>query len=126
VILPLLISQALELPDVGKLRTQPDGITHESLNAVFENLRTQLGDHDRYPKIFIPWQSEPAEPISGSISDDLAGAWTDLKLGLLVLDAGSLGNAAAEWHFSFRYHWGPNHATHVLRPLLGLVLEYEE
>jgi hypothetical protein len=126
VVLPLLISQASELPDIGKLRTQPDEITHESWKAIFENLRTQLGDRDRYPKIFDPWQSEPAESLFGSISDDLAGTWSDLKLGLLVLDAGSPKNAAAEWHYSFRYHWGPNHATHVLRPLLGIVLEYEE
>jgi len=125
-ILPLLISQAAELPDIGKLRTQQDGIAHESGRAVFENLRIELGDRDSYQKIFDPWRSEGAEPIFGSISDDLADTWHDLKLGLLVLDAGSAANAIAEWRFSFWYHWGCHHATHVLRPLLGLVLENEE
>ena len=125
-ILPLLISQAAELPDVGKLRTFPDGITHESWEAVFENLRIRLGDRDHYRMIFDPWQIEGAELIFGSISGDLADTWRDLKLGLQVLDAGRPANAVAEWRFSFRYHWGPNHATHVLRPLLGLVLENEE
>jgi hypothetical protein len=66
------------------------------------------------------------EPIFFSVSGDLAEIWQDLKIGLQVLDAGSAKNAAAEWHYSFRYHWGPNHATHVLRPLLGIVLQHEE
>lgn len=120
----MLISQAAELPDRGKLRTRPEGVAHESWKTIYEDLQNRLSERNSYWKVFDPWQD--VEPIRGSISDDLADTWRDLKAGLLVLDAGSLANAVAEWRFSFHYHWGPNHATHVLRPLLTIAFEDED
>jgi len=124
-ILPTLISQALELRDAGKLCTHPDRITTESWQVVFRNLRTQFAEWDGYQKIFDPYETGKPEPLKGSIADDLAGTWQDLRLGLMVLDAGSSANAIAEWRFSFEYHRGPNHAIHVLRPLFSLVFADE-
>jgi Domain of unknown function (DUF5063) len=73
--------------------------------------------------IFDPWKTE--EAIYGSISDDLAGIWRDLKNGLLVLKKDDASNAICEWRFSFFFHWGPHHASHLLRPLFSLAFKEE-
>ena len=118
-----LVSEAVELPDVrGELDTMLSRVTDESYRAVLEGLKRQAGDQDYYKMVFDPWD-KTEEPIYGSVSDDLADTWSELKEGLLALEAGSVANAICDWRFSFLHHWGPYHATHVLRPLFALCFD---
>jgi hypothetical protein len=118
-----LVSEAVELPDIeGELDTMRGQVTLDAYRAVVDGLEFQAAEHDSYKMVFDPWE-EAAEPIYGSVSNDLADIWRDLKRGLLALAAGSLPNAICDWRFSFQHHWGPFHATHVLRPLFSFVFE---
>ena len=116
----------MELPDAeAELDTRRFQITSDDYGLVVQEVKGLLYDREYYQMVFDPWQVETAEALYGSMSDDLADIWRDLKVGLLAMDAGNLANAIADWRFSFRCHWGCHHATHVLRPLLGIVLENE-
>jgi hypothetical protein len=115
-----LFSLALELPDVqGHLGGSR--VTYEEHRDVVQRIKASLGNRDSYWMVFEPFQTAQPESIYGSISDDLAGIWSDLKRGLLVARTGELADAICEWRFSFETHWGPFHAAHAFRPLFGLL-----
>ncbi len=56
------------------------------------------------------------EPVCGSLVDDLADIASDLQRGIEEYDRGKVGNAAFEWSFGFRHHWG-DHAVDAIRYL---------
>jgi hypothetical protein len=112
-----LLSEAPDLPDIGTLNATPR-VSHEEYSQVVDRLKSQVGDA-HYKLVFDPWDIDPA-PLLGSIWDDLADIWADLRHGLDALNRGQRSNAVCEWRFSFHHHWGPNHATHLLRPLFSL------
>lgn len=60
---------------------------------------------------------EDADPVLGDASDDLADIWRDLKRGVLAWEARDYREAAWQWSFTFRSHWG-THAVDVLAQLL--------
>jgi hypothetical protein len=117
-----LLSEVVDLPDVGKLRTGRQ-VTNDEYRDIVQRLQHQVGEGDNYKMVFDPWKTE--EPIYGSISDDLADIWRDLKNGLLVLKKDDASNAICEWRLSFLQHWGPDHATTLLRPLFSLAFKEE-
>jgi Domain of unknown function (DUF5063) len=119
-----LLSEIIDLPDVGKLMTGSQ-ITWDERNEIVQRLKRQVGKSDYYKVVFDPWKTEDPEVMHGSISDDLADIWRDLKHGMLVLTKDDASNAICEWRFHFFFHWGPRHATHVLRPLLPLAFKEE-
>jgi hypothetical protein len=119
-----LLLEVVDLPRVGKLMNGPQ-ITWDERNEIRQRLKRQVGESDSYKMVFDPWKTEDSEAIHGSISDDLADIWGDLKHGMLVLAKDDASNAICEWRFSFFFHWGPHHATHLLRPLLSLVFKEE-
>ncbi len=115
-----LLAEALDLPEVdGELNTP--AVTRDQYNCVVLLLKAQLGQDDYYNMVFDPYETG-AEPLIGSISDDLADIWRDLSTGLAALRDRSIEDAIEEWRFSFAYHWGLRHATHVLNPLVVLLL----
>jgi hypothetical protein len=116
-----LISYAMELPE-GSGNLGAERLSHEEYRAVVELIEGKLKDGYRhYWMVFEPWQPETPKPICGSIPDDLADIWRDLKRGLVAAKSGALANAVWEWRFSFETHWGAYHATHAIRPLFGLL-----
>ncbi len=117
-----LLSEIADLPDVGKLRTGRQ-VTNDESHEIRQRLQQKVGESDNYKMVFDPWKTE--EAIYGSISEDLAGIWRDLKNGLLVLKKDDASNAICEWRFSFFFHWGPHHASHLLRPLFSLAFKEE-
>ncbi len=59
------------------------------------------------------------EPVCASLADDLSDIASDLQRGMEEYDSGNLGNAAFEWCFGFRHHWG-DHAVDAIRYLHSL------
>jgi hypothetical protein len=62
------------------------------------------------------------DAIHGSISDDLADIWRDVKMGLLAFDSGKpkcIKDAVWHWRFSFGSHWG-YHVAGAIRALTVL------
>jgi uncharacterized protein DUF5063 len=118
-----LFTQALELP-LPRIRGKKPGlpdVTHEEWNVIFKRLQAKLGKHDRYWMVFEPFETPQPEAIHGSLADDLADTWRDLKGGLLAARAGKRARAVWDWRFLFEHHWGPHHAAHAFRPLHGLL-----
>jgi hypothetical protein len=118
-----LCSRAMELPDL-----EPDSesvleseITDAAWRQVFNSLGTLLGKHDPYRVVFDPIDPEESEPVCGSLSDDLADIYRDLKNGLISRNSPEkLAEVIWEWKFSFQNHWG-RHATEALRVIHSLL-----
>jgi hypothetical protein len=112
-----LLAEAVYLPDVGDLNPERE-IPRDEYSAIVQRLKHQVGQNDSYKMFFDPWKD--AECVKGSIWDDLADIWHDIKRGLIALDEDDSSEAICEWRFWFIYHWG-THATRLLPPLLWLV-----
>jgi hypothetical protein len=120
-----LLSEAVGLPDdVGRCGTGRR-VTHGEWREIYQRLKLDLGDNDHYKKVFDAWKTEHPEVLLGSISDDLADIWWDVKQGLAVLANDDASNAICEWRLSFLQHWGSFHATGLLHALLPLAFREE-
>ena len=71
---------------------------------------------DAYQEVFNPLDESDVEPVTATIGDDLADIHRDLRRGLHWYENGGHRNAAWEWSFHLRAHWG-HHATAALYPL---------
>jgi len=90
--------------------------------ALFRSLGSYLGDWDAYAEVFDPYEMDDT-PVVGSLSDDLADVYRDLRRGLALFDASNRPgkiDAVWDWRFHFHSHWG-EHATGALRPLHRLL-----
>jgi hypothetical protein len=112
-----LLVAVVELPSSGEIgETGNDhGVPRADREARHDAVKRKLGDWDVY------WTAGPtperAEPVCGSLADDLADIWWDLADGLRRLDHGSaLRAVTAGWRFEGRNHW-MRHATEALRVL---------
>ena len=125
-LLPKLIDRAIALPKIEETEeaedTQSDDdlpkkshSTHEDRRQIYLLLQEKLGDWDQYCEIFDP--NKDMDPIGGSLADDLADIYFDLKEGLELHDSGESepGQVIWEWRFSFDIHWG-EHALGALTP----------
>ncbi len=111
-----LVAGALEMPVA-----EPTDHEYEdprdlaaATRAVSVNLTALLGESDLYWEVFDP--RDLSDPVAGSLLDDLADIYRDLRRGLHILSTGSPDDAMWEWRFSFDTHWG-NHATDAIRVL---------
>lgn len=103
-----LYERLLLLPSVDPIEPELPEILHEEWQAVRERTARRL-DCDYYWKVFEPFAKEKPDPIYGSISDDIADIWREVKIGLLALDAGKpncVESAVWHWRFGFESHWG--------------------
>jgi len=98
-----------------------DLIGHEAWQAQRKRIEQKLS-RDYYWCVFEPFEPEKPESIVGSISDDLADIWRDLKAGLTEIDSGkatSISDAVWHWRFSFETHWA-QHASGAIVALTAL------
>jgi len=113
---------ALRLPEVAPARGDLlEGINHEDWTVVRENLARRIS-RDLYWMVFEPLVSEPPEPVVGSLTDDLADIWRDLKPGVEAIGSGttdSIRDVVWHWRSSFESHWG-NHAVSAIGALHAL------
>lgn len=127
-ILPKLIDEAISLPDV-ELSDSDDrvvgNITVFSAKArqnekewgqLYNSLKEKLGDWDSYHQVFDP--TEDNEAIFGSLADDIADIYRDLKEGLVLSEMHQARPEDIIWHWRllFYSHWG----KHAMDALLAI------
>ncbi len=133
-ILPVLLTEAIVLPDVDLYgRDEPDDPNEDlSDNRVrapmgtdewrelYQSLKEKFGDADVYWEVFDPTVKE--EAIAASLADDIADIYRDLKEGLVLAEKqpASPEQLIWDWRFGFYSHWG-EHATGALRTLHSLL-----
>ncbi len=61
---------------------------------------------DGYWFVFDPTKAAENENVFGTLSEDLADIFRDIKYGLRLFEAGHIIEAAWEWKFNFKIHWG--------------------
>ena len=116
-VLPKLIDQAIEMPDVeGSDREQRKSsprVRHEEWEQFYNSLKEKLGDWDLYHQVFDPTHDN--EAIVGTLADDIADIFGDLKEGLVFIEAAQASPEEAiwTWRLLFYSHWG-KHAMDVL------------
>lgn len=122
--IPKLIDQAINMPDVEP--NECDGeeadvgiregtrLGHDDWQRLYSVLKEKLGDWDSYQQVFNPVIDN--ESIGGSLADDLADIYRDLKDVLVKRKASALRSEDSiwDWRFSFRSHWG-KHAIDALK-----------
>ncbi|MDX1593263.1 MAG: DUF5063 domain-containing protein [Gammaproteobacteria bacterium] len=133
-LLPRLHVAVVSLTDPGgKGPEEPDpenwpGDEHDHLEALddrfelYTRLRSELGEHDGYWLEFDP-VGDAHDDMSGSLADDLADIYYDVKRGLALFDeaddADHSDDAVHFWKRSYRLHWG-QHLVDAERHLFSL------
>jgi len=128
-ILPKLIDEAISLPEV-KLSDSDDPQGGNSQPAfqvkvrqhvqewdqLYNLLKKRLGDWDRYSQVFDP--TEDNEAIFGSLADDIADIYLDLKEGLVPSETHGTPpeDIIWSWRLLFYSHWG----KHAMDALLAI------
>lgn len=129
-ILPKLIDEAIHLPDVelsdsdeqiekktsGASRRMATRQSQQEWGQLYNLLKERLGDWDLYWQVFDP--TEDSEAIYGSLADDLADIYRDVKEGIVLRETGEVPveNIVWTWRLTFGFHWG-KHAMDALRTI---------
>ena len=116
--LSALYATAMTLPDPSPITDMDGPMTHEEWGAVFARVQSLLGKDDSYWTV-VPFggdgADDPDERLVGSLADDLADIYRDLRDGFLLLAAGTPEDDVVwGWRHSFWSHWG-EHAVNALR-----------
>jgi hypothetical protein len=118
-----LYGTALQLPDViSETSDNPsdalsDAFSHEQESALRHALEMKLGSFNTYREIFDPYDDPREEPIYGSLGNDLAEIYSDLRDVIAAYEPtkeDTLVDVLWNAQFQFSYHWG-EHATKALR-----------
>jgi hypothetical protein len=116
-----LYDSALHLPELEpETQSLLSGISHEEWESMREHVGRKLA-RDYYWEIFEPLEEQKPEPVAGSLSDDLADIWRDLKPGLRECNGTvvAIQDIVWQWRFSFETHWG-HHAAGAIAALHAL------
>ena len=128
-ILPRLIGEAIELPalnlsdegdeeedSTSTARKNHQRLTDTQWNEFYELLKEKFGDWTLYLQVFDPTKDK--EAIFGSLADDLADIYRDLKkvLTLREDDHSPVQNALWQWRFDYYVHRG-HHAINALNAI---------
>ena len=119
-VLPKLIDQAIEMPDVeGSDRQQQKSspkVRYAEWEQLYNSLKEKLGDWDLYHQVFDPTHDN--EAIVGTLADDIADIFDDLKEGLVFIEAAQANPEEAiwTWRLLFYSHWG----KHAMDALLAI------
>lgn len=127
-ILPSLINEAICLPNVelnddqlieGESEQQARRkaqLTGAQWRELYESLRAKLANLDLYWQVFDPTKDN--EAIHGSLADDFADIYRDLKEELVLNEIHQASPEQNIWHWRLGYysHWG-KHAIDALRTM---------
>jgi hypothetical protein len=91
-------------------------MTDQQWDDLYSILKEKLGNWDLYSHVFDPTRDQ--EAIKGSLADDIADIYRDLKKGLVChhSDCKPPDDILCEWRLLFYSHWG-DHATSALRTI---------
>ncbi len=98
----------------------PEAVTAhtEEWTKLSSGLRQVFGQLDGYWEIFEPTEKE--EPVLGSLANDIAEIYLDLKDALKLLESGNAPDDIHwDWRFEFHSHWS-KHAASALKVLLHI------
>ena len=126
-LLPRLYYAALCLPDVHATDDELNlGHSVEDWREVTFRLQKTLGSNDCYWVVYDPLKMEHDEPCCGSLADDLADIWHDLKDGVSFW-AEALPSTRQHivwnWRFLFHHHWS-HHLVDALRVINWIAEQY--
>jgi hypothetical protein len=134
-ILPQLISEAISLPNVelnddesqeqekrksvARARAR---LSDAQWGQLYELLKEKLGDWNLYWQVWNPTKDN--EAIHGSLADDIADIYRDVKEGLVLGKAQQAlpKDNIWEWRLGFYSHWG-KHAIDAMRTIHFLLEE---
>jgi hypothetical protein len=134
-ILPQLISEAISLPSVELSDSENEEEEREKsvLRArarlsdaqwghLYARLKEKLADWDLYWQVWDPTKDN--EAIHGTLADDIADIYRDVKEGLVLNEAQQAlpEDNIWEWRLGFYSHWG-KHAIDALRTIHFLLEE---
>src|SRR5713101_6545121 len=92
-----LYAAAIRLPHADPSeRDAPESVTPDEWQALYRRLSIQFGDINDYSFVFDPYEQNAA-PVTGSLADDLADIYRDLKTGLVLHEAAAGDDAIWEW-----------------------------
>lgn len=128
-ILPKLIDEAISLPDVKLSDSDdpPEGNSEPAFRAkvrqgeqewrqLYNLLKEKLADWDRYWQVFDPIEDD--EALFGTLADDIADIYRDLKEGLVLSETHQAPpeDIIWNWRLLFYSHWG----KHAMDALLAI------
>jgi hypothetical protein len=135
--IPELIGEAMRLPGVESAvadnevenpetlmsQTKPKArIGHEEWSQLYKALQEKLGDWNLYWQVFDPIKEN--EAIRGSLADDIADIYRDLKEGIEHMESDKvlLRDIIFVWRYGFYSHWG-RHAINALNTIHSLLYD---
>jgi hypothetical protein len=101
------------------IEVDPDRHSHEEWDVLFKELGARLGARNAYREIFDPYESPNNPAVTGSLADDIADTYHDIRCGLRKWRRFETGEALWEWRFQFEIHWS-EHALGAMRALRSL------
>ena len=116
-----LYAAAVALPQVEPDTEAANGreISHDQWTKLFKELGALLGRWNLYWDVYDPYDQATHDPVAGSLADDLADIYRDVRDGLSLeeTDGASHPNDVLwRWRFDFESHWAA-HASGALRAL---------
>ena len=125
VLLPELLFRASALPrgDASEESELSDPLGDDGWRAIFESLTDTLGELDLYWEVFDPTALGDDDPMTATLSDDLADIYRDLRRGLGLPGSPLPSRAVWDWRFDFESHWG-HHAIDALRTMHALMYSH--
>ena len=131
-VLPGLIDAAIHLPDVS-VSEDTEGKPNENSShgpstarmtgpewqELYQSLKKKLGDADLYRMVFDA--TRDSEAIHGSLADDIADIYRDLREGIVLLEESKVSpeDVIWEWRLGFNSHWG-EHALSALKTIYDI------
>lgn len=114
---------ALYLTGLSLPRTRDDDLESMSeplpRRSVYKEIHAAVGSRlpfQFYGEVSNPMMVPPEEPSVGDLADDIADIFADVDAGFQLYEADRRTEAAREWCFNMRIHWG-GHATSAIRAL---------
>ncbi|GET21518.1 DUF5063 domain-containing protein [Prolixibacter denitrificans] len=110
-IFPLLYLKASLLPEVEEmLEDEPEKfVAEEDYNYLHRKLQVKLAEHDGYLEVFDPLIQYSEGPVEGSLAENMADIYQDLKDFILSYRIGTvevMNDALLECRNNFAEYWG--------------------
>jgi hypothetical protein len=117
-ILSNVYSLGMLLPDVDPSTDEPERYRG---TPMMDPILKKIGRYDSYSEIFDPVHED--EIVVGSLSDDLADIFADLKGPMISYESGEKADAIWQWKFNIKTHCG-DHLVDSLRVMHRLVNDH--
>ena len=110
-IFPLLYLKASLLPETeDMLEDEPEKfVAEDDYNYLHRKLLAKLGEHDSYLEVFDPLMQYSEEPVEGSLAENMADIYQDLKDFIISYRMGTvevMNDALWVCRNNFKEYWG--------------------